>query len=253
MQLHDLGAVHQAAARESHHLGLLLAPVRQRGRPLLGAPQLVRLVAGLDDAAVDEAGADGRKRAGRDGHHGFVQEPKAGVDPPQGNERASLVHQGEGEKIRVAEALGDLGRLARGRMRGFEITGLLVLEGADQDQVAALDGITSGALHESLRAADPARGGADLPAQGEGETEPESAPSCPQRLPVVDMPLVRALERSQIPVVAAEQDRRSRAVEVVRSERPLRVGPFQLLVCFAQARHSYEACPLSALVAGLAA
>ena len=46
VQLHDLGAVHEAPAGERHQVGLLLAPALQRSRPLPGAAQVVDLLAG---------------------------------------------------------------------------------------------------------------------------------------------------------------------------------------------------------------
>src|SRR5215207_11465647 len=51
---HDLGAMDQAATGEGDQIGLALAPLGQGSRPLSGAAKVVRLLAGEDDAAVDD-------------------------------------------------------------------------------------------------------------------------------------------------------------------------------------------------------
>src|SRR5439155_9746894 len=56
VELHDSGAVREAAAGERDQLRLLLAPPRQGVRPLASAARLERLFAGSDHAAVDDAG-----------------------------------------------------------------------------------------------------------------------------------------------------------------------------------------------------
>src|SRR5439155_14615953 len=54
VELQDLRAMHEAAAGERDHLRLQGPPVGERSRPLPCAPHLVDLLAGKDDAAVDE-------------------------------------------------------------------------------------------------------------------------------------------------------------------------------------------------------
>ena len=53
---HDLGPVHQAEALVRHHVRLLLAPARQRLRPLPRPPKLVHVTTERDRVAVDDAG-----------------------------------------------------------------------------------------------------------------------------------------------------------------------------------------------------
>jgi hypothetical protein len=72
--LHDLGSMHEARGSEGDHLGLLRAPLHQRGGPLAGTVQRVRLLAGFDHAAIDQAGHDGRQLPHGDRDHGLVQE-----------------------------------------------------------------------------------------------------------------------------------------------------------------------------------
>jgi len=74
---HDLGAMNQAQTIVGHHVGLLLAPARQRRGPLAGAAQLVRVATERDRVAVDDAGNDRRQLPRGDGHHGFVDQAQA--------------------------------------------------------------------------------------------------------------------------------------------------------------------------------
>src|SRR5581483_261250 len=52
---HDLGAVDLAAPAEGDEVGLLLAPARERVRPLAGAPRLEGLLAARDHPAVHDS------------------------------------------------------------------------------------------------------------------------------------------------------------------------------------------------------
>ena len=68
VQLEQLGPVHQAPPGEGDHVRLRVAPARERGRPLLCAPELVIDVTAVDRAAVDEPGrrsATARRRRPR--------------------------------------------------------------------------------------------------------------------------------------------------------------------------------------------
>ncbi len=73
VKLHELGAVHEAAAGEGKQVGLPLPPARQGVRPLLGPPDLVDLLAGEDHAAVDDTGDDRMHLSRRNRHHCLVE------------------------------------------------------------------------------------------------------------------------------------------------------------------------------------
>jgi hypothetical protein len=87
MQLHDLGAVHQALATEGDQIRLGRTPVRQRRRPLPGAAQIEDLLARLDHGAVDDPRNDWRHFAGLDGDHDLIQ---------QRHTRGGLTHRDHG-------------------------------------------------------------------------------------------------------------------------------------------------------------
>jgi hypothetical protein len=53
-QRHDLGPMHEAQAFVRHHLRLLLAPARERHRPLPRPPKLEDVSTERDHVAVDD-------------------------------------------------------------------------------------------------------------------------------------------------------------------------------------------------------
>ena len=60
----------------------------------------------------------GDSSPGGDRHHGLVQQPETLLDPPLPDQDVALLVHGEGEQVRIAEALADLGGLgARRRTR----------------------------------------------------------------------------------------------------------------------------------------
>ena len=114
VELHDLRAMHQADARERHHLGLLLAPSRQRERPFARATGLVDLAAGLDHAAVHQPRHDGRELTRDHREHRLVEELQPGRHLALLDGGAALhVSRGRGQ-IGVVAALPDRRRFARG-------------------------------------------------------------------------------------------------------------------------------------------
>ena len=159
---HELGTVHVADARVGDHVGLLLAPARQRGRPLARAAQLVRVLAEADRVAVDEARGDRRELPRRHGHHRLVHQPPALVDAPQAQHRAALVHPRERDEVAVAAALADRGRLAGGGVRGLVVAGRHLLD-ADR-------GEHDSRARRSRRPRGP-------PAAARGQTSPSRGPS----------------------------------------------------------------------------
>ena len=139
VQLHDLGAVDEAATGEGNQVGLALAPARERGRPLLRAANLVGVLAGEDHAAVDDPGDDRGELAGGDRHHRLVQQPQALLDAPEPDQDVALLVGGEREQVRVAVTLADRRGLAGGRGGRLEVAARLLLEDDRQQQVATFD------------------------------------------------------------------------------------------------------------------
>jgi hypothetical protein len=156
VQLHNLGAVHQASAGEGHHVGLLLAPPCQGSGPLLGAARLVELLTIRDHAAIDETRDDGRQVPRGDRDHGLVQQPETLLDTPLPDQRVALLMYGEGEQVCIAESLGDLGGVGCGAGRSLPITGGHTTQQERYQQIASLDALILLAFDQPLRATEPA-------------------------------------------------------------------------------------------------
>ena len=127
LHLHDLSPMHEAPAGKADHLWLLLAPSRQGRRPLAGAAKLVHLLAILDRGAIKQTGDYGRKLSGTDRHHDLVEQPEPGLDLPLRRQDSALVVAGEGDQVRVAEALADLDSFDGRGVRRLVVAGLLLL------------------------------------------------------------------------------------------------------------------------------
>ncbi len=177
----------------------------ERSRPLARAPHLVHLLAGEDDAAVDDPGDDRRELLGGDRDHGLVEQGETFAHPSVLDQHVALAVDREREEVAVAEALADANGLLCGRGCRGEVSGGLVLEHRRQEQVAAL-GALALVLEEPLCAAEPARRRADLAAGGEVQADPHRAADRAKRLPVLEIPLMRALEPRDRLVVAAEHE-----------------------------------------------
>ena len=227
VDLHDLGAMGEAAAAEGHHLGLPLAPARERVGPLLGPAQVVGLLAPRDDAAVDDAGDDRRQLLRGHGEHRLVQEGEALLHPSALDQVPSLELHGQGEEVRVAEAQRHLGRRRRGGAGGLVVPGHLALDRGRQEQVAALGRVAARALDEPLRAPEPPRGPAHLPADREVHPEEDGAARGAQRVAALRVLAVGPLQAAQEVVEAAQHvGRRRQPLEVLPAERP---GPLRAL------------------------
>jgi hypothetical protein len=135
---HDLRPVHEAEPVVRDHLGLLLAPLGQCGRPLAGAAYLADVSAKRGRVAVDDAGDDGRELARRNGDHGLVHQPQAAARPAESDERVALLHQADRDEIAIPEAFADLRRLGRRRARCLEVPARRLLEKYRDQEVSAL-------------------------------------------------------------------------------------------------------------------
>ena len=247
--------MYEAGAGERHEVRLLLAPPSQRRRPLAGAARLVRLLAGVDQAAIDEPGDDRRQlpRQGRD--HGLVQLAEPLLHPRQVDQVPALIHQRDREQVGIAEAGGDLGRSSGSGTCGLPISRSPVLEISRDQCIALLDAVALLTFEQPLGAREPARGARDLPAQHEVRAEPEGAADRRQILVAVEVALMRALQRAQLLFVAAEHvGDGCQQLQVLRAERLPPVGTRQRLVGLGPSMHCVRvpaACELITLHGGI--
>jgi hypothetical protein len=204
LDLHDLGAMHQAPAGERHHVRLPRAPVRQGGRPLLGATQRVHLLTKRDHRAVDQARDDGRQLPRGDRDHGLVQQPETLLDPPLFDQRAALLLHRKGEQVSIAEALAHPGSVDCGRVRSLPGPCGHLLQHDREQQIPALDALTLLPFQEALRTSEPSGGGAHLTAEGEIGPQPKRTAHRAQRLSDLEVRVMGPLQRALVLIAQAE-------------------------------------------------
>ena len=205
MELQELSSMDQADAREGHEAGLVIAPTSHGGGPLGGAAQLVHLMAAVDHAAIDQPRNDRRQLVRRGLEHRLVQLSETFLDPLLPDQGSTLIHQCEREEIGIAEALGDLGRGGGNGEGSVPVASDRVLELGGEEDVATLDAVTFLSIEQPLCPPKPARGARDLPAQREMDDEPERATHGALSLADFEVTPMRALQRTQLLLVAADQ------------------------------------------------
>ena len=215
----------QADARERHEAGLVIAPSAHGCRPLGGATQLVHLVTAVDHAAIDEPRDDRRQLVRRRLEHRLVQLSEAIVNPTQPDQGATLIHQCKGEEIGVAEALGDLGRGSGDGECSSPVAGGRVLKLGRKDEVSPLDAVTVFSIEQTLDPTEPSPCARSLAAQQQMDHEPERAAHRAPRLARLEISPVRALQRMQLLLVAADHvGRRRQTLEILRVEPCRAIG-----------------------------
>ena len=162
LQSHELRAVHEAASGERTQIRLPVAPARQCRGPLLGATQLVDVLARKDHAAVHDAAGDRRDLARSDGDHCFVEQAESFPQPAAPDENLALHMRGERNEVGVGESLAYLHCRRSSRSRTLEVAGSPTLERNRQQKVALLDALAPFTLDQPLRPPQPPGGRADL-------------------------------------------------------------------------------------------
>ncbi len=215
----------EAAAGERDDVRLPLAPLGQRRRPLLRAASLEHLLAGENDAAVDDSRRHRRQVASGGDEHRLVEQGEAFTHAARLDEHVTLGMGGERETVGLAEPLGHRRSLAGNRGGGLELAHRLVLEHERHQEEAALCGVARLTFHEALCPADPRTSRPDLASGEEDQPAPDRAPHCAQRLSALHVGLVRALHDVHVLVVAAEHEgRRRQKLEIGRFERLGAIG-----------------------------
>ncbi|MGH2741709.1 MAG: hypothetical protein ACRDN8_04320 [Thermoleophilaceae bacterium] len=137
----------------------------------------------------------------------------------------ALLMYGEGEQIRIAKALADLGSSHCGGVRSLVATGRTMPHHDRQQQIALLDAFTLLAFDQPLRAAEPSGRAAHLSSECEVHTQPERTAHSARSFAAVQVPMVGTLETAQVVVVAAEHvGRRRQQLKIARSQRRRLIG-----------------------------
>ncbi len=136
-----------------------------------------------------------------------------------------MILRGEGEQVRIAEALADRSGLGRDGDRGLEIAGRHVLEHERQQQVAPFRAVTVLALDEPPGTPEPARRAARLAPQDEVDRDPERARAARSPAPRIQVRAIRTLHGAQVVRVAAQHvGRRRQQLEILGCQRHRPIG-----------------------------
>ena len=147
----------QTATGEGNEVGLALAPVRERGRPLLCTANLVGVLAGEDHAAVGDPADDRRELAGGDRDHRFVQQPQTLLEASEADQDVAALVGSKREQIRVAVPPADRRSLAGGRGSRLEVAARLLFEDRRKQKIAAFDTVSSALLEQAVGSSRPSR------------------------------------------------------------------------------------------------
>ena len=220
LELHDLGAMHQADAGVRDHVGLAVTPLGQGIGPLAGAAHLVRVLTELDRVAVDDAGDDRRQLARCDGHHGLVHQPEALLRPTLPHQGVALPHPRDRDEVWIAVALADRGSLRQRCIRGAGVTSRLGPEHDGYQEIAALDTVATLPVEQPVAAAEPSARTGGFPAHEQVVPDPPGAARGAGDLAGIQVGVMGTLEAADVVVVAAEHVRRpGQELEVLRFQR----------------------------------
>jgi hypothetical protein len=205
---------------------------------LLRPAQIEDLLARLDHGAVGDPRDHRRNFAGLDGDHDLVQERHARGGLAQRDHRAAKAEPGEGDQVRVAEALAELGRLVEGCRGGRGVALGQVLEPRWEQQVSLLDAIPLEVVEQAAAPGDPAAGPGDVATVERAEGQPERAPGRSLHAALAQERVMRT--RSDLGAVVFPPD------QVGRGRQPLQVLRLQrgLPLSCPQPRERLGPCPV---------
>ena len=149
--------MHQALSDVRDKIGLAITPAGEGGGPLLGAAQVVHLLAGVNDVAVGETGQGRQELIIGDRDHRLIEHGQTRFDLPAGESCASLEDQGNGSDVGVSESFGDLKGLRCVGEHGVNLAGVGVLErGGEEKPPRSGQSSLSRATRRSARLSHPA-------------------------------------------------------------------------------------------------
>ena len=191
VQRHDLSAVHEALPAIGHKVWLS----RTSGSAPWSTPwpaYIEDLVAGLQGAAVDKPGNDGRDLAGGYRNDRLVQQrktPNALAQFEQGLAPAKPAHR---HQVAVTEPLADFGRLLEHCARTRRVPRLEAFQSDRNEQVAALRAIKVTIVDQLLGSGEPATAAGSISTAEQPEGQPERAPCAARHLAESQAFVVRA-------------------------------------------------------------
>ena len=192
LELHHLGVVHPAHAREGVHR-VRVAEVAGALSPLAGALEVGDVAAGADRVAVDDERRERVELAGQGSRARLVQEQLPFGDLALLDEDVSLPLERADLEIAVAEAATQLLGLLGERERLGEVVLAELDEALLQRPVAVLGRLLL-EVEQTLRAAHPAVGDRDLEVVLQAVGDPGGDVGRPQRVALLEVAAVGPLE-----------------------------------------------------------
>ena len=139
VELHELGAMHQALTAEGHQVRLRAAPAGQRRGPLLRPAHIEDLLTRRDHTAVGDPGNHRGHLAGGDRDHDLVEQCDTLGRRCQPDQRLTPAETGQRLQVRVAETPADLGGPAEGSARSRGVAARHTLQRGRHKQIPLLD------------------------------------------------------------------------------------------------------------------
>ncbi len=231
LQLHELGAVHEALAAIGNEARLRRAPLGQRRRPLPRPVQIEDLLAVLEHRTVDDAHADRRHLAGRDGHHDLIEQDHSLRGLSRSKQGLPEAQPAECHQLWVAEALADPDALCEGLAGGHGIAREQVLKREGHEEIPALHAVVLTVVEEPLTPGDPAAAARRLSFDQQVEGQPERAAGGARRVASLQEPVMRpGVGIGAVGVPADEVSGHRKPFQVVRLECRLAIRGGELSV-----------------------
>ncbi len=205
VELHELGAMHQALTAERHQIRLGIAPAGQRRGPLLRPAQIEDLLTRRDHPAVGDPGNHRGHLAGGDRHHDLVEQCDTLGRRCQPDQRLTPAKPGQRLQVRVTETPADLGGPAEGGARGRGIAARHTLQRGRQKQIPLLDTVQIAVVKQPPGPGEPAAAASQLTPVQKREAQPERAPGRPRRITKVQPFVIRPRQDARTVVVPAGQ------------------------------------------------
>ena len=228
---HDLGAMHEALTSIRNEIRLRLAPMAQRGRPLLGPAQIERLLAGFDRTAVHDPRDHRRHLAGRHRNDHLVEQRQSRRSVAEVDQRLPTTKSTEGHEVGIAESLSDGKRFGEVALRADQVALGEARQARRDQQVTALGAVQLVLVDQLMGAGQPTTATRHLALVEEREPQPERASHRSRHLVPLQGLAVRP--RPDLHTVAGSADEiraGCQPLEVVERERCFGFGRRKLLV-----------------------
>ena len=164
-----------------------------------------RLLARLDDSAIDDAGGEGRDLSSRHGDHHLVQQRHALGHLAKQDQRLSSAQPAERHQVGVGKAGANPRGLVGGGVSARHVSRVDPRECVRHQQVAALHAVLLGVVEQPPGPGEPATAARFLALEQQRQTQPERAPRRSTRFAPVQVLVVRSHPGIGTRIVPAEQ------------------------------------------------